>query len=184
VNAGGPWVNAIAQRIQPAPTPAAIDLVKGSHLILDNRLAKGCYYLEAPQDQRAVFLLPWGKQSLLGTTERLYYGDPAVVTPQQQEIDYLLEVMQHYFPGREQRIDDSFAGVRVLPASDSTAFSRTRETQLPVDNDTRPRLLSIVGGKLTGYRATAQKVMKRLHRTLPPRRSRADTSTITLKPVP
>jgi len=184
VNAGGPWVNTIAERISPTPATVAIDLVQGSHLILDSRLEKGCYYLEAPQDQRAIFLLPWGDQSLLGTTEQQYYGDPAAVTPAQQEVDYLLEVMRHYFPNRPQHVVDSFAGVRVLPASDSAAFRRTRETRLPVDSSTRPRVLSIVGGKLTGYRATAQKVMKRLRLTLPARQSRADTSTLVLKPVP
>jgi glycerol-3-phosphate dehydrogenase len=183
VNAGGPWVNTIAGRISPAHPPAPIDLVQGTHLLLDGHLEKGCYYLEAPQDQRAIFLLPWGHQSLLGTTEHLYSGDPAAVTPLQQEVDYLLEAMQHYFPGRTQHIADRFAGVRVLPAADGVAFKRTRETRLPVDDSTRPRVLSIVGGKLTGYRATAQKVMHSLRRTLPARKSRADTATLALKPV-
>lgn len=183
VNAGGPWVNSVIERIHPMPAPVAIDLVQGTHLILDSSLEMGCYYLEAPQDRRAVFLLPWGRQSMLGTTESRYRGEPRDVTPQQQEIDYLLEVMQHYFPGRSRHVDDLFAGLRVLPASDNIAFTRTRETRLPIDDSTHPRVLSIVGGKLTGYRATAQKVMHRLRRSLPARKSRADTSTLILKPV-
>lgn len=183
VNAGGPWVNTIISRIQPMPATLAIDLVQGTHLVLNKGLEMGCYYLEAPQDRRAVFLLPWGRHSLLGTTESLYQGDPLDVAPRQQEIDYLLEVLQHYFPGRSQHIDDQFAGLRVLPASDSAAFGRTREIQLPVDDSSHPRVLSIVGGKLTGYRATAQKVMRRLRRSLPAREPRADTATLPLKPV-
>jgi glycerol-3-phosphate dehydrogenase len=183
VNAGGPWVNTITDRISPSPARIAIDLVQGTHLILEGSLEKGCYYMEAPQDQRAVFLLPWGSRSMLGTTEHLYSGDPEHVVPLQQEIDYLLEVMQHYFPDRAPHVDDMFAGVRVLPASDSAAFKRSRETQLPVDNSTQPRVVSIVGGKLTGYRAAAQKVMNLLQRTLPVRTARADTSTVVLKPV-
>ena len=181
VNAGGPWVDTIAERISPTPARIAVDLVQGTHLILEGSLEKGCYYMEAPQDQRAVFLLPWGKQTLLGTTENLYHGDPENVTPLQQEVDYLLEVMQHYFPHRPQQVDDMFAGLRVLPASDRTAFKRSRETHLPVDNRTHPRVVSIVGGKLTGYRAAAQKVMHLLQGTLPVRKSRADTSTLVLK---
>lgn len=184
VNAGGPWVNAIAERIRPTPARMAIDLVQGTHLILDSNLEKGCYYLEAPQDRRAIFLLPWGHQSLLGTTESLYRGDPLAVTPLQQEVDYLLEALQYYFPQRTAHVDDMFAGVRVLPAAEDAAFKRTRETQLPVDDRTRPRVLSIVGGKLTGYRATAQKVMHCLRRTLPARKPRADTTTLALKPAP
>lgn len=184
VNAGGPWVNTVAERIDPTPARVAIELVQGTHLILDGGLEKGCYYLEAPQDRRAIFLLPWGHQSLLGTTENLYSGDPLAVAPLQQEVNYLLEALQHYFPQRAAHVDDMFAGVRVLPAADGAAFSRSRETQLPVDNRTQPRVLSIVGGKLTGYRATAQKVMHKLRRTLPARKPRADTSTLTLKPAP
>ena len=181
VNAGGPWVDTIAERISPTPARIAVDLVQGTHLILEGSLEKGCYYMEAPQDQRAVFLLPWGKQTLLGTTENLYSGDPENVTPLQQEVDYLLEVMQHYFPHRPQHVANMFAGLRVLPASDNAAFKRTRETKLPVDNRTHPRVVSIVGGKLTGYRAAAQKVMHLLQDTLPVRKSRADTSTLVLK---
>ena len=184
VNAGGPWVDRVAERIEPTPSRIAIDLVQGTHLVLDGRLEKGCYYLEAPQDRRAIFLLPWGHQALLGTTESLYRGDPLAVTPQQQEVDYLLETLQHYFPQRTTHIDKMFAGVRVLPAVDSTAFRRSRETRLPVDDHARPRVLSIVGGKLTGYRATAQKVMHSLRRTLPVRKPRADTSTLALTPAP
>jgi glycerol-3-phosphate dehydrogenase len=184
VNAGGPWVNTITERIKPMTVPVAIDLVQGTHLVLDGSLEKGCYYMEAPQDRRAVFLLPWGHQSMLGTTENLYSGDPLAVTPLQKEVDYLLEVMHHYFPGRPQHIIDMFAGLRVLPAGDSAAFRRTRETHLPVDSRTHPRVLAIVGGKLTGYRATAQKVMNILRRTLPARTPRADTATLLLKPVP
>jgi len=184
VNAGGPWVNTIAGRIGPKNECIAVALVQGTHLILEGGLERGCYYMEAPQDRRAIFLLPWGKQTMLGTTENLYKGDPENVAPLQQEVDYLLEVMHHYFPQRTQHVDDMFAGLRVLPASGSAAFKRSRETHFQVDNSTHHRVVSIVGGKLTGYRAAAQKVMGLLQDTLPARKSRADTSTLVLKPVP
>ena len=183
INAAGPWVNTVSERIMPSHDRMPVDLVQGSHLILADRLDAGCYYMEAPQDRRAIFLLPWGEHSMLGTTENLYTGEPMAVTPLAQEIDYLLEVLGHYFPNRSQQVIDSFAGLRVLPASDSAAFKRTRETQLPVDNRQQPRVLAIVGGKLTGYRATAEKAMHMLRHSLPARRSRANTATLPLKPV-
>ena len=183
INAAGPWVNSVSERIFPPPERWPVDLVQGTHLILADRLDAGCYYMEAPQDRRAIFLLPWGEHSMLGTTENLYTGEPAAVTPLAQEIDYLLEVQQHYFPNRSQQVIDSFAGLRVLPASDSAAFKRTRETQLPVDDLRQPRALAIVGGKLTGYRATAEKAMHMLRRSLPAGRPRANTATQPLKPV-
>ena len=60
---------------------------------------------------------------------------------------------------------------------------RSRETQLPVDNKNQPRFLSIFGGKLTGYRATALKVMKVLQPALPSVKSVADTAELRLVPV-
>ena len=70
-----------------------------------------------------------------------------------------------------------------LPASGSAAFKRSREIHLSVDDTTRPRTVAIYGGKLTGYRATAEKVMKTLRRTLPARKPRARTATQPLRPV-
>jgi len=182
VNASGPWINRVAANIRPAQAANAIDLVQGTHLILEGTIGKGCYYMEVPADRRAVFLLPWGERTLLGTTESLYTGDPADVAPLDAEEVYLLQAMRHYFPDRPQTVVDRFAGLRVLPHSGRAAFRRSRETHLPMDNPRQPRLVSVYGGKLTGYRATASKVMRLLHRTLPSRRARAHTARLRLRP--
>jgi glycerol-3-phosphate dehydrogenase len=183
VNAAGPWVGSVAERFTPQPPRVAADLVQGSHLVMQDGLAQGCYYLEAPQDRRAVFLLPWGRHALLGTTERVYRGDPAAVKVLPEEETYLLAVLQHYFPRHSQQVVSRFAGLRVLPTAAGTAFSRSRETRLSVDNAQQPRLVSIYGGKLTGYRATAQKVMRKLENTLPRRKVVADTAKLRLRPA-
>ena len=120
---------------------------------------------------------------MLGTTEKVYQGDPARVQVLAEEESYLLEVMARYFPQRPQQVTEKFAGLRVLPAANNSAFKRSRETHLSVDNRHKPRSVAIFGGKLTGYRATAEKVMKILQRTLPERRQRAKTAELPLKPV-
>ena len=183
VNAGGPWVNEIATRISPKPVGVDVELVQGSHLVLEEGLSGGCYYMEAPQDKRAIFLLPWGQNSMLGTTEHSYTGDPAHVHVLPEEERYLLNVMSRYFPDRPQQIIASFSGLRVLPASGNSAFKASRETQLPTDDPQRPRTIAIFGGKLTGYRATAEKIINTLRRTLPERKQRAVTDKLPLKPV-
>jgi glycerol-3-phosphate dehydrogenase len=183
VNAGGPWINEIANRISPRPAGVAVELVQGAHLVLEGSLSAGCYYMEAPQDQRAIFLLPWGQQSMLGTTEHIYTGDPASVSVLAEEEHYLLEVMARYFPDRPQQIVARYAGLRVLPASGSSAFKASRETQLPTNDPHRPRAIAIFGGKLTGYRATAEKVINTLRGNLPERKHRAATNELPLKPV-
>jgi len=183
VNAAGPWVDDVDKHIIPQPPRVAAELVQGSHLIMQDGLAHGCFYLEAPQDGRAIFLLPWGRHALLGTTERVYRGNPAAVRVLPEEEHYLLAVLQRYFPRHSQQVVSRFAGLRVLPTSAGAAFGRSRETRLPVDNPRQPRLVSIYGGKLTGYRATAQKVMRKLEHTLPARKTVADTARLRLRPA-
>ena len=76
----------------------------------------------------------------------------------------------------------SWAGLRVLPKGSGSPFRRKRETILAVDRESAPRMIAIYGGKLTGYRATAEKVIARLARTLPRADRKADTSTLGLRP--
>ena len=167
INAGGPWVNHVLQRCKPQVDHLEIDLVQGTHIEIPGRLRQGIYYLEAPQDRRAVFAMPWKEHIMVGTTEKLFEGDPANVTPGSDEIDYLLTVYNHYFsnPGEPVTSDDviaSWAGLRVLPRSDASAFSRSRETIFHKNDKKNPRIISIYGGKLTSHYSTARKLLKLL----------------------
>lgn len=179
VNAAGPWANNVLANISPLPTGIDMDMVQGSHIVLEGKTKRGVYYLEAPQDRRAVFVMPWYEHTMVGTTEKHYQGDPAKVTATQEEIDYLLQTYRHYFPDRDPKIIDSFAGLRVLPRGKGEAFHRPRETTLHETND-HPGLITIYGGKLTGYRATAQKTIAQLKKTLGPREAVGDTREIKL----
>ena len=180
VNAAGPWANGVLALIKPPMSPIAVDLVQGTHLELPGPVEKGCYYMEVPSDRRAVFVLPWQNHTLLGTTEQTYHGDPSQVMPLPREIDYLLDVFRDHFPHRPTQVLDQWAGLRVLPRSQGAAFGRSRETQLPVDDPLRPRVVSIFGGKLTGYRATAEKVIALVSGSLPARKRRARTDELCL----
>lgn len=182
INATGPWVNRTLEHFHPAPPRLAMELVAGTHILVPGRLQKGMYYLEAPQDGRAVFVMPWRGRILIGTTEQPYAGDPAEVAPSESEIDYLLGVYNHYFrhPLQPRDVQSAFAGLRVLPAAEGGAFTRPRDTRLLGDDPERPRLVSLYGGKLTAYRATAQRVLKLIRPQLPARVARADTERLCL----
>ena len=186
VNAAGPWVNEVLARVRPRQAPLALEPVQGAHLLVSGAMAAGGYYLEAPRDRRGVFALPWRDDlTLVGTTESRCPDDPGDVRPLPEEIDYLREVFAHYFPTRACEVTDAYAGVRMLPSGSGAAFVRSRETLLASNAQSPPRLLTVCGGKLTTYRATAQKVLRRLIEALPePRpRPKADTRTIWLMPV-
>lgn len=180
VNAAGAWANAVLDRVLPRPPMLAVELVQGAHILVEGEIHEGVYYIEA-RDGRAVFVMPWKGRTLVGTTETVFSGDPAKVSAQPEEIAYLHETCRRYFP-RTGALLDSFAGLRVLPARPGTVFHRSRETLLYPDNAEPARLITIYGGKLTGYRATAAKVMRRLRAALPVRRAVADTAMLGLSP--
>ncbi len=185
VNAAGPWSNKILQCITPHQSPASYDLVQGTHIVVPGQQT-GIFYVEAPQDGRAIFIMPWKGNTLVGTTERPAADIPNEVTPSDSEIEYLLETLSYYFPIYTYSNSDilqAFAGVRVLPIGNGETSSRPRETTLITDRAYQPRLLSILGGKLTAYRATAEKVLKKLATSLPSRTAIADTRTLLLRPV-
>jgi len=146
---------------------------------------RGIYYLESPHDGRAVFVMPWKGQLMVGTTETRYEGDPALVAPTAAETHYLLGVLKHYFPRwravAESDLIESFAGLRVLPAGPDRAFSRSRETQLIPDRPSKPRVLSIYGGKLTTWRAVSQRALGCIAASLPRRRAVARTDRLPLR---
>lgn len=181
INATGPWVNQVLSLVQPAMQPFAVSLVQGSHIILDTRIDKGVYYLEAPSDQRAVFVIPWKKFTMVGTTETQFSGSLDDVHALVSEQEYLRQTFSHYFPdGESAQIIDKFAGLRVLPEQGGTAFNKPRDTYLYMDNDQSPRVIHVVGGKLTAYRATAQRVMRQVAKTITAGKAVADTSTLRL----
>lgn len=189
VNAAGPWVNRVLDRIEPVPPKIEIDLVQGSHLVVRGQVERGIYYVENPRDGRAIFVMPWKGETMVGTTETKFRGDPDQVQPLDSEKNYLVRVLNRYFPryqaDRPGAVLDAFAGLRVLPAGPGHAFHRSREVVFHADREKKegpPRVLTVYGGKLTSYRATAEKVMERIAGALPERAAVADTRELRLAP--
>jgi len=185
VNATGPWVDTVLDCITPSPEKLAMELVQGTHILLDEKITQGIYYLEAPRDRRPVFVMPWKGKTMVGTTETVFKGSPSAVEALHEEKAYLLETLACYFPRFQtfqiKEIRSAFAGCRVLPKGKGGFGMRPRETQFKTDDAALPRLLTIYGGKLTTYRLTAEKVMNQLMQSLPAKKQIADTAEIVLK---
>ena len=158
INATGPWHNEVQARISPEINVPDFELVQGAHLVLRQTSPRGVYYVESPGDRRAIFVMPWYGQTLVGTTETKYEGDPEKIKPTEHEVDYLRNIVRHYFPYYDTTIVDQFAGARVLPKSNKSMFNRSRDT-LYITDKALPGYVGLMGGKLTGYRRTAEKVM-------------------------
>jgi glycerol-3-phosphate dehydrogenase len=185
VNAAGPWAVQVARAVQPPIHVPDVDLVQGTHIVLPMQVTRGIYYVESPSDGRAVFFMPWHGATLVGTTETPYRGEPDQVHPLPGEEEYLLGVARHYFPAAagftRDDIRERFAGLRVLPAASQKAFDRSRESIFTADRDPHPRVLSIYGGKLTGWRAAAAHVLERISPSLTARPRRAATDQLVLR---
>lgn len=153
VNAAGPWAEQLLQRsgIQPRHH---LDLIRGSHLLVERQTSCG-YLLEAPQDHRPFFVLPYQGKTLLGTTEeRQTLGDGVHCTD--EECCYLTEAYNTYFrrPLRSPEIVGRFAGIRPLIRSASNPQKATREYAV----ERHGRVVTVFGGKWTTARALGERV--------------------------
>lgn len=183
INAAGPWVRDVHAKLESQVNMPATELVQGSHLILKQAAPSGVYYVESPSDQRAVFVMPWHGQTMIGTTETIVSGDPANVQPTNHEVDYLRNIAHFYFPHNDDEVLDKFAGVRVLPKTNQGAFHRPRDTIL-FTHDELPGYLALIGGKLTAYRITAESVMQLVKNYLPLKKQITNTANLQLIRVP
>lgn len=169
VNASGPWAGTVLQRAG-LDAPLGLRLVQGSHLVVPRLFAHDSAYLFQQPDQRVVFAIPFEQDfTLIGTTDTDYDGDPAWVKPRAEEQAYLLDAVNRFLrvPVEADDIVWRYSGVRPLLADHHRAASQvTRDYRLELDTAGAP-LLSVLGGKLTTYRALAEEALGRLSPSLP-----------------
>ncbi|AMD01131.1 glycerol-3-phosphate dehydrogenase [Halomonas chromatireducens] len=165
VNAAGPWVESVIREQTHRRSRYAIRMIQGSHLIVPRLNADDRAYILQNSDRRIVFVLPYEDDfSLVGTTDRHYEGDPGKVAIFEEEVDYLLGVVNANFRRQLSRSDiiHSFSGVRPLCDDESADPSAmTRDYTLAFDEQGAP-LLSVFGGKITTYRKLAESALEML----------------------
>lgn len=172
VNAAGPWVVDVSEKILQVPVDATIKLVKGSHFTVPKLYDGNFAYILQNSDKRIVFVIPYRDEfSLIGTTDVDFSGDYSNLSISPEETDYLLEVVNFYFKKSIKRSDINwtYSGVRPLYDNHTKDLSKiTREYHIEVDKTSNAaRLISIFGGKLTTYRALAEHVVDKLQPDFP-----------------
>ncbi|GHB10760.1 glycerol-3-phosphate dehydrogenase [Salinicola rhizosphaerae] len=170
VNASGPWVESFVKGNAKRDSRYGIRMIQGSHLIVPRLNDDDRAYILQNKDGRIVFVLPYQKQySLIGTTDRRYQGDPSKVGIGDEEIDYLLDVLNSHFVKQLGRDDiiSTYSGVRPLCDDESeNPSAMTRDYTLDLDRHGAP-LLSIFGGKITTYRKLAEAALHKLQPLMP-----------------
>ena len=173
LNAGGPWANLVWDKLVVNKT-AGIRKTKGIHL-LTGKISNNALVLFARSDGRLFFVIPWQGYSLIGTTDTDYFGNLDTVHANVSDVDYLVSELRHYFPGfRQEDIHYTVAGLRPLVAVERKVESNTSRAHKLVDHEQRDGIrgfISVLGGKITAYRAIAEKavdlVCHKLRRKIP-----------------
>ncbi len=168
VNATGPWSDR-TRHLGGRQATSLLRPTKGVHLVLPwGRLpVRHTVVLRGPADQRVMFAIPWGLHTYVGTTDTDFDGDPSRVHATPEDANYLLQVLNHYFPTTAITPSDfvsSWAGLRPLVREDEVSESDvSREHKLIVEED---GLITIAGGKLTTHRRMAMQVMEAVAQVL------------------
>ncbi len=167
VNATGVWVDGVRQldenhsRSMTRPT-------KGVHLVIPRtRLtSQHAVVFGSPRDGRHVFLIPWRDLALIGTTDTDYEGGLDTPAASPSDVEYLLEAVQHTFPGAQITHDDiisTFAGLRPLIFAPGGTDALSREHEIV---ESPSGLITIAGGKLTTHRLMACQITDRVQKRL------------------
>ena len=160
INATGPWVDSLRLKNQ-INTNKKLRLSKGIHLVVNyNKLpVKQSVYFDIP-DGRMMFAIPRGKSTYFGTTDTNYQGNKDEVKTDLVDAMYLIAAVNNMFPDVSISIDDiksSWAGLRPLIHEEGKPASElSRKDEIFVS---KSELISIAGGKLTGYRKMAERIV-------------------------
>ena len=163
VNAGGVFVDKINARIS-GDMPQKIGGTKGSHILIKKFEygPKEAFYVEAVQDGRPFFIIPWRDFYLVGTTDIYYDGDLDRIAATEKEVEYLLYELNNLFPDNNFGKEDvvySYSGVRPLPYEPGKRENQVTRSHIVFDHSKyngQTNLISIIGGKLTTYRSLAE----------------------------
>ncbi|API93472.1 MULTISPECIES: glycerol-3-phosphate dehydrogenase/oxidase [unclassified Virgibacillus] len=161
INAGGPWVDELRE-IDGSKQGKALHLTKGVHLVFSKKVfpLQQAIYFDSP-DGRMIFAIPRENVTYVGTTDTSYKGDIANPTMTVADRDYILDAIHYMFPSLNitaDHVESSWAGLRPLIAEEGTdnPSEISRKDEIFISDS---GLISMAGGKLTGYRKMAEEAV-------------------------
>lgn len=167
INASGPWVDTLRE-VDGSRQGKTLQLTKGIHLVFDGARfpLRQAVYFDTP-DGRMVFAVPRDGKTYVGTTDTVYREDPAHPLISEADRDYVIDAVNGMFPDvqiRAQDVESGWAGVRPLIHEEGKGPSEiSRKDEVWVSDS---GLITIAGGKLTGYRKMAEMVVDLVARQL------------------
>ena len=163
ISAAGPWVDEL-RSLNNSKKGKQLHLTKGVHLVFPYEklpVKQSCYF-DIP-DGRMMFAIPRGKVTYVGTTDTNYNDSKDNVRTNLADAIYLISAVNNMFPEINLELEDivsSWAGLRPLIHEEGKSASELSRKDEIFVSDTG--LISIAGGKLTGYRKMAERVVDRI----------------------
>ncbi|MGD8190586.1 glycerol-3-phosphate dehydrogenase/oxidase [Brevibacillus ginsengisoli] len=160
VNAAGPWVDTLREK-DNSKRGKVLQLSKGVHLVIDRKRfpLHQAVYFDTP-DGRMVFAIPRGEKTYVGTTDTFYKEDMVHPRMTKEDRAYVINAINFMFPEvkiQPEDIESSWAGVRPLIYEEGKSASEiSRKDEIW---QSQSGLITIAGGKLTGYRKMAETVV-------------------------
>jgi glycerol-3-phosphate dehydrogenase len=163
--AAGAWTDEMIRKFELPIDRPLLRRTKGVHVVLPRErlpLARAITLI-SPVDGRVMFAIPWRERTVLGTTDTDFTGSADEVAADADDVKYLCDSGNGYFPGANLTPDDvisTWAGLRPLiaapPNVDESEISREHEVFARKDG-----LVIIAGGKLTTYRRMAREAVNK-----------------------
>lgn len=160
VSCVGPWTDRMGESLFDRSWKSKLRPSKGVHLTflkerfpLNDAVVMGA-------EERIVFAIPRHEMVIVGTTDTDFSGDPSQVRTEPEDVRYLLNVIDTYFPGvkiTERDIVGCYAGVRPLVEDGSVTESKTsREHAIWTEGG---NVTFVAGGKYTTYRHMSEQTV-------------------------
>ena len=160
INATGPWVDDLRKK-EDSNSETNLRLSKGVHLVFDRKtlpISNSTYF--DVFDGRMVFAIPRADKVYVGTTDTDFKGKFDELNCTQADVDYILSALNSFFkmePLTIHQVESTWAGLRPLvQQKGKSATEVSRKDEIFVSDS---GLISIAGGKLTGFRKMAERVV-------------------------
>ena len=181
INAAGPWVDELRSK-NNSLSGKHLHLTKGVHIVVPHEAfpVGQSVYFDSP-DGRMIFAIPRGNITYVGTTDTDYTGNKHHPRTEREDVDYLLNAVNTLFPSVNlefEAVNSSWAGLRPLVHEEGKSASEISRKDEIFISDTG--LISIAGGKLTGYRKMGKRVVDAALRKLGRKKTSSKTHRITL----
>ncbi|BDS12298.1 glycerol-3-phosphate dehydrogenase/oxidase [Aureispira anguillae] len=169
VNAAGPWVDTVRKNDKEGVVGKRLHLTKGVHVVVPYQKLplQQSVYFDVKKDNRMCFAIPRGNITYIGTTDTFYDTDINQPNTTKEDVEYILEATNYMFPTAQLDLADvesSWAGLRPLIHQDGKSPSELSRRDEIFYSETG--LISIAGGKLTGYRKMAERVLNFVAKTM------------------